>query len=541
MENKKIDQILETYLDKILYFAYAKTNNIQDAEDLAQDILVEVIKSLSNQNTEISNVKAYIAKISQNVFFKKLRQSQKASYVELTGHEYEDDHNLDSFLTNEEKALLRREISFLSSTYRFVISQYYFDNLSINEIAKHHNIPPGTVKWWLFQARNELKKGLDTMRLNGEQSFNPSSLNVGITGSSGVDNSPFIFVNDNLIAQNILIAAYKKPLSEEEISQELGVARPYIESELNKLTRGELIKKIGPKYQTDFVISDLQISQRNRMVLEENYSGIKTHVLEFINHSWNLFELPALNIAGFERKRTLWVAVPLVMDLLRRTTYHKIIPTKSVPPRPSGGSWIALGTIQNSSFNEYNAKRYGYNGTISSYFNDSQYGQRVLFHQYSDFDPFDFIRDVLQDTSIKHNPIVLLCLKVATNQLNLETISEDEQVYLALAIKYKLIIKDGHLLKPNFYFLPKEKLEQLQSQCAELGQALLPLYTNILNQIVANIQISTPSRLWDQIGYFAGADFGFITPMILEDLFKAGELSKPNPDDKHLLSYYLWG
>ncbi len=540
MDNKKIDQILATYLDKILYFAYAKTNNIQDAEDLAQDIVIEVIKSFSSQNIEITNVAAYIAKISQNVFFKKLRQSQKATYVELTGHEYEDDHNLDSFLTTEEKALLRREISFLSSTYRFVISQYYFNNLSIKEIAKRHNIPSGTVKWWLFQARNQLKKGLDTMRLNGEQSFNPSSLNVGITGSSGVDNSPFIFVNDNLIAQNILLAAYKKPLTEEEISQELGVARPYIESELHKLTRGELIKKIGPKYQTDFVISNFQIAKQNRIVLEENYPGIKTKVLEFINNSWNLFELPALNVAAFNRKRVLWVAIPLVMDLLRRTTYHKIIPTKSIPSRPSGGSWIALGTIQNSSSNEYNAKRYGYNGTISSYFNNGQYGQRVLFHQYSGFDPSDFTRDVLQDTFIKHNPIVLLCLKVATNQLDLETISEDEKVYLTSAIKYKLIIKAGSLLKPNFYFLPKEKLEQLQSQCAQLGQAILPLYTDILNQIIANIQTSTPSSLWDQIGFFAGADFGFITPMILDDLYKAGELSKPNPDDKHLLSYYLW-
>lgn len=227
------------------------------------------------------------------------------------------------------------------------------------------------------------------------------------------------------------------------------------------------------------------------------------------------------------------------MDLLWRSTYHKIIPTKPIPPRPSGGSWIALGTIQDPSFDEFNAKRYAYNGTISSYFNNGEYGQRVLFHQYSGLDPSD-LRDVLQDTSFKHNPIVLLCLKVATNQLDLETISEDDKVYLASAIKYKLIIKDGHLLKPNFYFLPKEKLEQLQSQCAELGQALLPLYTNILNQIVANIQNSTPSSLWDQIGFFAGADFGFITPMILDDLYKAGELSKPNLDDKHLLSYYLW-
>ena len=56
----------------------------------------------------------------------------------------------------------------------------------VAEIAEEMDIPVGTVKWHLFEAKKELKRGMDTMRKTSELKFNPINFtSVGINGSIG--------------------------------------------------------------------------------------------------------------------------------------------------------------------------------------------------------------------------------------------------------------------------------------------------------------------------------------------------------------------
>lgn len=152
----------------------------------------------------------------------------------------------------------------------------------------------------------------------------------------------------------------------------------------------------------------------------------------------------------------------------------------------------------------------------------------------------DIERDILSDTQGKQNPRVLLCIKTARGSVDVDGLTDLEKQAAADAIKYGLVKRSGELLKPNFIFIPKDILGKLEDLCVAVGEELLPLLREIVEEIKANFKERTPENIWNQIVNFSSVDFRSLTPMLLDDLYRAGELSEPCEDDKHILSYYIW-
>ena len=63
-----------------------------------------------------------------------------------------------------------------------------------------------------------------------QQSYEPDTLNLSCSGSSGLKEEPFSLVEySDKLAQNILILAYPKPVTETELAKALGVPTAYVE------------------------------------------------------------------------------------------------------------------------------------------------------------------------------------------------------------------------------------------------------------------------------------------------------------------------
>ena len=62
-------------------------------------------------------------------------------------------------------------------------------------------------------------------------------------GSTSPDKSPELLVQDDLIAQNLLILAYEKPITVSDLSKAIGIPAAYIEPIVKKLVDGELMTK----------------------------------------------------------------------------------------------------------------------------------------------------------------------------------------------------------------------------------------------------------------------------------------------------------
>jgi len=271
--DEKITQISKS----IFSYCLTRTSDRYEAEDLAQDIIVELVKSVGN----IRDDKAFYAfmwSVAGNVYAMWCRKKSRNATVELND-DFADDKNYFD-VDNDDLFLLRRELSLLSEKYRKVVIAYYLDRKSCFEISSFLDISESMVKYLLFKARKILKDGISMERNYGEQSYNPKNLTIMYRGMG--PNKFWGLINDKKIPQNILWACYNDNLSSEEISLQIGVALPYLETEIRILENAKLLIQKNGKYNTNIIIFTKEFNQELSEKVEKFQEKIADIIFNFI-------------------------------------------------------------------------------------------------------------------------------------------------------------------------------------------------------------------------------------------------------------------
>lgn len=252
MEHKVVIQKLTDCMRDIFAFAASRVYNKQDAEDLTNDIVVEVLSSVNRLQNDDAFY-GYMWSIAENTFKRYIRRKKRADIefcTDFVGVYWDTPENI--MLEDTDLIVLRRELTLLSKQYRDVTVKYYIENKSCTIIARELNISEEMVKYYLFKTRKILKEGVTMDRKLGEKSYNPGEFYPNFWGSG---NNGYIWqAFERRLPGNIVLAAYEKPMSIEELSLELGVSAPYLEDELEILMKYNFVQKSGNKYQTDFLI-----------------------------------------------------------------------------------------------------------------------------------------------------------------------------------------------------------------------------------------------------------------------------------------------
>ncbi len=246
---KRIEEVSKT----IYSYSISRTSNQQDAEDLSQDILLEIIKCTPKLRNEDAFY-GFMWAVANNVYKQWLRKnSKKAMECELVEDMSEADDKFEVLLEdNNDLKLLCREMTLLKDRYRRAMLLYYFENKSCTDISKLMQISESMVKQLLFKARKILKEGMNMERKFGEQSYNPKNLLISYWGEGSADG--FSAIDTNKIQQNILLACYNDNLTQEELSLQIGVALPYLQDEIKELENLNLLVKNGRRYASNLVI-----------------------------------------------------------------------------------------------------------------------------------------------------------------------------------------------------------------------------------------------------------------------------------------------
>lgn len=267
MQKQEAEKITAEFLKPIYSFALKRCKTPQDAEDISQEIMIRVFKSLIKRN-DIEDISKYIWTVAHNTlanYYRDNTQNIGISINELKESISADKRDISAESEIKESVLkLQSEIAYLSKLQRRIVIAYYYENKKQAQIAKELNIPLGTVKWHLFESKKELKRGMDTMRTPSELKFNPVKLErIGISGSLGRDGNPTELLRGAL-SQNIVYSAYREPKTVNQIAEDLGVSPVYIESEAEALAEyGFLIEQKG-KYLGN-VLLDEQTDEINRL------------------------------------------------------------------------------------------------------------------------------------------------------------------------------------------------------------------------------------------------------------------------------------
>lgn len=167
MDIKTAAEMLRDNLPAIYGYAVRNIFDYGDAEDLAQEIVCEVLESVGNLNDDRA-FWGYVwatAKNTLRVYIR--REEQKRRHEKAVERAFccetiipsPEDGVLDASQSAEEIYLIRRELSLLSKTRREVSVRYYIQNKSCSEIAEELKISVDAVKYHLFKARAKMKEG----------------------------------------------------------------------------------------------------------------------------------------------------------------------------------------------------------------------------------------------------------------------------------------------------------------------------------------------------------------------------------------------
>lgn len=195
--------------DKTFAFALNRTFSREEAEELTQEILFQAIKSLDSllDDNKFEPWFWRIADITHKVF-KRGRAKERAtmSYDEVNVPATNDDY---TFIREDEYQNLRRQIAFLSASYRDIIVMHYYDNLSCKAISQILGLPEGTVTYRLSLARTKLKERCSQMT---ETALKPAQLKIRIHGEGSYDGGLWEytgFYNDGSCGSDVGISMEK--------------------------------------------------------------------------------------------------------------------------------------------------------------------------------------------------------------------------------------------------------------------------------------------------------------------------------------------
>ncbi|WP_439875256.1 sigma-70 family RNA polymerase sigma factor [Bacillus mycoides] len=159
-----IDEIMNKYGQEILKLVYSYVNNKEVAEDLTQDIFVKCYKSLHTYKGN-SNLKTWLWRIAIN-HCKDYLKSWYNKKVIVTEGDFtyigsQKESVEQTVIQNAEDSRLASAVMNLPIKYREVIYLFYYEELSIKEIATVIEVKESTIKTRLKKAKELLKKGLE--------------------------------------------------------------------------------------------------------------------------------------------------------------------------------------------------------------------------------------------------------------------------------------------------------------------------------------------------------------------------------------------
>ncbi len=345
--HKLITQFTEHYMEKLFYYCLKRTGSSDEAENLTQDIALNVISALS-KGTIPTHFSAWVWQIAHNRYCvwadKKHKHAESITGSDISDYELADESLsiLDEMIHSEQLSLLRRELAFINSDYRDIIVAYYIENRGVRDIAKTLSLSTDAVKKRLQRARITLKEGMNMAREFGTRSYQPETINFAASGSqpSGL---PWTAVQRS-IPKNILLQASNNPSTVEELSMELGIALPYMEEEVDLLHKATLLEKSGDKYITNFFILSKECLLDIYNALRSGSKERSRLLQELLTD--NISDIRALGIAGeqIDNNAMFWWLVPHCIDYFIRQAAISSEEKSCEPPiRANGESWGFVG------------------------------------------------------------------------------------------------------------------------------------------------------------------------------------------------------
>ena len=142
-----------TYGDTVYRIALHALNNPQDAEDVTQTVLLKLYECYKEFESE-EHMKHWILRVAVNESRHVLRSFWRRTSVPL------EEWREQAVQEDPARAEVLEAVMALEPKYRVAVYLYYYEGLSVAEVAGAMKANVSTVQTWLLRARARLKQAL---------------------------------------------------------------------------------------------------------------------------------------------------------------------------------------------------------------------------------------------------------------------------------------------------------------------------------------------------------------------------------------------
>ena len=156
-------EILDLYSENLIFFINRYVNNISVAQELSEDVFVDVLLHKKRYNFKTS-LKTYLFTIGRNKAVSYVRRcTRKPEYAYEYIENEADRKNLeDEFIKKEQERELHVALERLNSDYKTVLHLVYFENMSADDAAAVMKKNKKQIENLLYRAKQALRKELES-------------------------------------------------------------------------------------------------------------------------------------------------------------------------------------------------------------------------------------------------------------------------------------------------------------------------------------------------------------------------------------------
>ena len=486
---------IEQYVNAIYAYCFKRLSNVEDARDLAQEILCEAMNAMRYQQVE--RFESWLWTIAHNRYSRFINR-QKRQPVPLSDSLLaclSDDSSDESLQTEKQAAFAA--LHTLAASHREIMIDFYVNGLTCDEIAFKHNLPPKTVRTRLFYGREKLRKRwqikMDENHIYHQQQWL-------MTRNGDVD--PAIL--DRQIVRGIIAACYEQYRTVDEISLATGIPTLYVEDELPHMIQAELLQRKGQKYRANLIIHRARFAAEAETLLLNHSAQLAERVAETLGNIMPQIRAIGFHGCGFPDKRLWWSMVPVLVRkacFLARDRIPELMYSYRPLRRDGSRGWLCVyeaGEVHPDCHYDY-LRQKGYR----CYWSHELYSTLTL-----------------------HSMLA----RLKSLQIQGPEFTLTDEMLIADCIRCDLVVRTPAGLQWNIPVLSVSQAEELnallKSAAEPLADELLPAALTLYEKM----KLEIPPHLHEQIGGVYPSELCSIIQMVCQHLLQKGYLQKPPSD-----------
>ena len=484
VKNQLFEEITKEYSLQILKWAYKKCGDSDRAEELTQEVMVQIFSAIRKSTAEgkqIQQVEHFVWKIARYVWCHSLRKTTRYVMCPLQ-EDLRDESDFAGELAEREEqkqmiAQLRKQVSRLNYLQREILVSFYIDGLPQKTIAERLGISESAVKWHLHDTRQKLKKEMaEDMKQQKEQNFvyRPEKLSMAINGEMPpkADIRP---LEDSMMRQNLCVACYEAPKSLDELTELLGIPKAYLEFDLQWLVDREFMICENGKYATTFYINSETAKQECYKVYGNLREQVSDVIVKGLLEAEDKIRAVGFHGSDLPMEKLMWLMIYVFCDYYQ---YEDGDLKLEKPIRPDGGKYFPLGYLEDSDrITEWvlDNRDFACNGPARdggfSWFGLYNFG-------------YSGILDVMDRFTPESERMNKLLVELVKNGFDTSQISGENKYDFAKLVEQGYVKLQGEKAIPQFVVMSGEQLNKLYADVfAPIAERVQPGYALLKTEL----------------------------------------------------------